>query len=103
MRISDWSSDVCSSDLLLHDGEPVALFADSRLQPAQRAHRRTSFGWSAGPAVVGPQPLRQGLFPEPVSRQYRGDHRHIGGSANLWRDSPDAFLGPVDIRRPMAG
>src|SRR3546814_10414363 len=73
MRISDWSSDVCSSDLLLHDGEPVALFADSRLQPAQRAHRRTSFGWSAGPAVVGPQPLRQGLFPEPRSEEHTSE------------------------------
>src|SRR3546814_17535239 len=30
MRISDWSSDVCSSDLI--DGDPVALLRPGRLQ-----------------------------------------------------------------------
>src|SRR3546814_6482439 len=32
MRISDWSSDVCSSDLFLYDGSPQArAFQDVRL------------------------------------------------------------------------
>src|SRR3546814_964446 len=37
MRISDWSSDVCSSDLLDQDHELVAAEATDRVDPPQRA------------------------------------------------------------------
>src|SRR3546814_5508959 len=50
MRISDWSSDVCSSDLPVHElrraGEPVAVFQhclqlqDAQRQQGQRGHQR---------------------------------------------------------------
>src|SRR3546814_1420320 len=37
MRISDWSSDVCSSDLLVFDGASVLADADGHVHPAARA------------------------------------------------------------------
>src|SRR3546814_6998767 len=52
IRISDWSSDVCSSDLLvfqaqLHDG--IRLAAGARVGQADRLHRPE--GERAGPAL----------------------------------------------------
>src|SRR3546814_20920500 len=50
MRISDWSSDVCSSDLLVVGADPVQMRVvirkDSPLQHAVR--RKTNAGYDAG-------------------------------------------------------
>src|SRR3546814_9152506 len=57
MRISDWSSDVCSSDLFHHDIiggiEPLALMAVD-----QRGHRTIPFGaqHGAGAMRAGDEP-----------------------------------------------
>src|SRR3546814_20572015 len=42
MRISDWSSDVCSSDLLLADGDGERRFAGDLA--CKLHHRRVKFG-----------------------------------------------------------
>src|SRR3546814_1286640 len=62
MRISDWSSDVCSSDLLVLLGPAVDLAAEI----------------IAGLAVIG-QPRR--LDVDAVQRGERVDHRKIGRAA----------------------
>src|SRR3546814_2682832 len=48
MRISDWSSDVCSSDLVHPPGQPAKLQQaaernrDGKVEPGCRAHRRAA-------------------------------------------------------------
>src|SRR3546814_14629020 len=44
MRISDWSSDVCSSDLRLRDGPPVVRHVVELHQPDARADRTVHQG-----------------------------------------------------------
>src|SRR3546814_3679102 len=45
MRISDWSSDVCFSDLLVHPREPVLAFTALERSTALRERRETVFGF----------------------------------------------------------
>src|SRR3546814_7433613 len=44
MRISDWSSDVCSSDLLFEPGQTlIPRFHQRMLEKRQQSHRRKAF------------------------------------------------------------
>src|SRR3546814_1580964 len=56
MRISDWSSDVCSSDLALFvvkvSGRPLARSQPRTDLPGSPAHR------GAHPEIISPEPLR---------------------------------------------
>src|SRR3546814_20832268 len=42
MRISDWSSDVCSSDLILEEGAAPAAKQESKVEPARNESVATS-------------------------------------------------------------
>src|SRR3546814_1637866 len=53
MRISDWSSDVCSSDLQFASGRP-------RPAPARRSERRQAFPWGVCLYLVGRELERHG-------------------------------------------
>src|SRR3546814_11288878 len=57
MRISDWSSDVCSSDLHVLVEKPVTLTADQGWDLADRVHERgvhflAPYGWNYKPFTV---------------------------------------------------
>src|SRR3546814_19557580 len=87
MRISDWSSDVCSSDLLVYDGlQRVVLDPDKQVQHTLRhffeTFRRTGAAWATVQAFG-----RAGLyFPrrgpagsgEVVWEQLRSEARRVG-------------------------
>src|SRR3546814_2786262 len=76
MRISDWSSDVCSSDLLTKAG-PVSGHAPGRLLPALR-----SDGVLAGQCgEQDPRPLRGAEPGRPVVRQAGSRSAAVGA---LW-------------------
>src|SRR3546814_8016144 len=47
MRISDWSSDVCASDLLIHDGIPPVGSGNGELGPAASFEGTLSRGIAA--------------------------------------------------------
>src|SRR3546814_13050395 len=73
MRIRDWSSDVCSSDLLVFDGASFALNADHSVAAQLPAFeeavevtewRRQETGWTCAPARR--EPPASGM--EPTSR-----------------------------------
>src|SRR3546814_17184856 len=54
MRISDWSSDVCSSDLRQGRGRVFGEMLDARLN-APRLEQRDDFVGEAGPVALGKQ------------------------------------------------
>src|SRR3546814_9481231 len=61
MRISDWSSDVCSSDL-----SGTAAQADSNAAPARspvRAEKREGFGWRLAGIKTVPDSMKSGFAP----------------------------------------
>src|SRR3546814_5264016 len=68
MRISDWSSDVCSSDLQYHDRVPFAGCAPPSLSHCSRAcwteDDDTTWGW----AVCG----------APEQASFRSEERRVG-------------------------
>src|SRR3546814_3005023 len=73
MRIRDWSSDVCSSDLLVFDGASFALNADHSVAAQLPAFeeavevtewRRQETGWTCAPARR--EPPESGM--EPIYR-----------------------------------
>src|SRR3546814_9631413 len=70
MRISDWSSDVCSSDLLC-DVQHALL---CRFQPDAEADRRPALPERIAPAPVGQQSVR---------RAAQGDRRERRRAAEL--------------------
>src|SRR3546814_2747357 len=75
MRISDWSSDVCSSDLFGFYRRPVVFLPDDH---AHHAHARRACrcpGWQAALAVHQHRGLRPGYFTAGI----RGSRRHCLG------------------------
>src|SRR3546814_8039234 len=52
MRISDWSSDVCSSDLGFRPGGPIALYPDIAAPAGLAGRRRRALGMAL-PVVEG--------------------------------------------------
>src|SRR3546814_11890032 len=81
MRISDWSSDVCSSDLL----EPEQLAAASQFQILLGDHE----------AVVGLAHPRQ-----PLARGFGEILRAQQEAYRLRRAAPDAAAALVELRQP---
>src|SRR3546814_9240746 len=53
MRISDWSSDVCSSDLLVSPAIDLATFGDEALPLPVGEWERNALGQAAGLAGIG--------------------------------------------------
>src|SRR3546814_18082346 len=83
MRISDWSSDVCSSDLARFEGpRHLALRIDIDAEPAaivflvEAHHRRHAV------AVLGHRDHRQAFRPQlplhPVEGRHRSEERRVG-------------------------
>src|SRR3546814_3740549 len=91
MRISDWSSDVCSSDLV-DGGDPGPVPDLRRRQPASHRHGRNA-ALGAVPDRRGP---RAGLCAlDLLRRRDRGDRVDIR-AARAWHAAlfPDAALSP---------
>src|SRR3546814_6786905 len=72
MRISDWSSDVCSSDLPEADGPAVRL---QELRPPDRRHLRQS-----------DRRRRRFFRPDPDGDLAGGEHAAVA-AVFLWRDA----------------
>src|SRR3546814_13657369 len=86
MRISDWSSDVCSSDLLDAAAHRVAL----RLDPAEHAQRRDA--WHRPLAGHG----RVDVIGQPVDiDRIFADRRHLQAGDDL--EAVIARVGLVDL------
>src|SRR3546814_18433464 len=101
MRISDWSSDVCSSDLLRPAGNGGGALAESTARP-RTIMRRASI--RTGEDHHGCQ--RRGIAEEPRDQAERKDrhHRIVNGYdvRMVWflplRDARDLIFEPILIR-----
>src|SRR3546814_17516924 len=92
MRISDWSSDVCSSDLVrLTDGTVADLPLEFSAVPSLRGAGGSSFVLSAG------TPAREAA----VHRITLGDDATVA-SDDVLRPARDLGLDPSWISRPQA-
>src|SRR3546814_11058238 len=83
MRISDWSSDVCSSDLaLVEDGIPLRHIDEGTNVPMYRTSIQTQpAGPFRGPLVVSMRPLKPADAIRAVqitSRFPRSEERRVG-------------------------
>src|SRR3546814_17024866 len=89
MRISDWSSDVCSSDLAFSEGTAMTAYRFQRrefLQAAPVVAGCLAFAPGAGAASAVERPIATAAFP--VGRDYplratpfwdvRSDERRVG-------------------------
>src|SRR3546814_20443083 len=88
MRISDWSSDVCSSDLRIVAGEAAVALAEHRQRISQRLAARL-LAQPATPDVlverlgeIGP-PLEPGVVHGGRARELRSDERRVGKSVSV--------------------
>src|SRR3546814_19305133 len=94
MRISDWSSDVCSSDLghldhLTQCGGYFYVARAGRHAPARRSFRRACIE-IAGPAGCGPKPPRLALGKAVCIAQFdraEGAYEKMGGAGERGRAS----------------
>src|SRR3546814_10485705 len=91
MRISDWSSDVCSSDLL----------SDRKSRQNRRVQRLLRRGWWIWRAARWHGPAHcQRLSTHPPERSYRTREHHLSGS---YAAPTDIFLGfPCNCRQKSA-
>src|SRR3546814_3249281 len=88
MRISDWSSDVCSSDLIVHVVERVE---HTRAEPRQRIIRRHILPRTAEEAVAleeGCVLMLVGVARRTLDPRVRGPHQALLGMHQL----QDIFL-----------
>src|SRR3546814_3836609 len=96
MRISDWSSDVCSSDLIERRGRRVIEIdhrgdiAIGRVRPASAARN-----WSTSASVLSLPKLTR-IAPSAISRA-------MPMPSNTWLGSPrpDAQAAPLDTAKPL--
>src|SRR3546814_6464864 len=101
MRISDWSSDVCSSDLGFDDRLDEAARRQDRLDGAQSAQPRTAAPPAAGEVVLRPLYAAGRLLHlhEPVhARSAAGALSGVGGEA-----LPHRPPSPLPRRLPELG
>src|SRR3546814_6356783 len=90
MRISDWSSDVCSSDLAGLDGAEQPVIAVARFIRANRGRQ------------LGEHRLER-LFLAGLHAQ-RGDHTDGAHVNSPFGAGPASMTGPTDtIRKPRTG
>src|SRR3546814_165054 len=86
MRISDWSSDVCSSDLLAHSVEALDGFEPSHLQ------RMRERGMAMVPTLqlfsVNPEPKLDAILREV------GDYQRLGGE--IWFGTDVGYIDDYD-------
>src|SRR3546814_8713292 len=88
MRISDWSSDVCSSDLL--PAHPAALRALGAGDPAGARHRRLRHRPPAEPgAARGLQPAPPGLSRRPLNRLDSSPENEVRAGSRRLEDLTD--------------
>src|SRR3546814_17496206 len=87
MRISDWSSDVCSSDLLLislrqHSSNVMVAAADAFVEPlAEHSDRAPEGQWPESEQLrrVLCEELHTGVQPAPADgREWRSEERRVG-------------------------
>src|SRR3546814_6163256 len=96
MRISYWSSDVCSSDLVRIEAQSAALaHAARRLYPQSRL-RREGVGTGAGAAA---QPAEIGVEQPTCDRLARADAGALWRRLSLWHSA----LGPRQRRGGEGG
>src|SRR3546814_5116735 len=83
MRISDWSSDVCSSDLRFHINTP-AMRLIARMHGAGWYSRQTDlFQWSALPGPTGAHPSAERAAVRPVRESaYQGNRRGLSAGGH---------------------
>src|SRR3546814_12003923 len=93
MRISDWSSDVCSSDLALAAGRKIALLEKFSVEAWVDAVKRNRP--AVAPAV--PSAVRMLLDADVDSADLSSLRALISGTAPLAPDLVDAFLEKYDI------
>src|SRR3546814_9452987 len=123
MRISDWSSDVCSSDLDVPEGdaglgEEIGDRHEGRADDAEAVldamhlqhlhegffrrhlHLGNSFSWPWRPRRQGPPPLRgpRGSA-RPCLRRRRGRSKGPDRRA-LWSQGGRPAIAPIDAERP---
>src|SRR3546814_19128735 len=95
MRISDWSSDVCSSDLRGLAARPQGRGDDADLHPCPGSRRRCG-AQSAGQIVTAGVSTREAPVPGFVNDAVRVVARVATGEAVLAGRAPE----PVQPRRP---
>src|SRR3546814_6671433 len=93
MRISDWSSDVCSSDLALAAGRKIALLEKFSVEAWVDAVKRNRP--AVAPAV--PSAVRMLLDADVDSADLSSLRALISGTAPLAPDLVVAFLNKYDI------
>src|SRR3546814_4561309 len=128
MRISDWSSDVCSSDLLFSAAKPAIGAARSRSQSAanlttkpirgkdQSATQHENGGVSPdswhhfeSDAVESPRPRTRNVYSRATFRQYKAalladfEARLVDQSPNITRADDEQVRSAIDVlHRPEA-
>src|SRR3546814_8451662 len=104
MRISDWSSDVCSSDLLveLHPEDEAALRVVFRGDRQVSVHRRDAY---EAAAALLPPPERRGLvLIDPafeVTDEFARMVAGLGEAHRRWSGGVYALWYPIKHREPV--
>src|SRR3546814_19576424 len=94
MRISDWSSDVCSSDLIAREDEveaDAALLAERRMMELVRLHEPLRIAASRHPAEIA-------LMDEPVVHPRIDDAVEIGRASCRGRVWQAVVISVVRVR-----
>src|SRR3546814_2848432 len=95
MRISDWSSDVCSSDLIefmqtITTKEELykafVVFNNSGPESPFGVHKFEVLTYDGGPAGASRGVKRQGAIPEEWQGEYQQDYRRFADNINLGAD-----------------
>src|SRR3546814_3772015 len=89
MRISDWSSDVCSSDLVARDHPDTVAVLLAELQETGLAAVVSYGGWADDPPVrVLHDMLERGRADEPGGSSQEEGLTHGSGPPEPWRWPP---------------
>src|SRR3546814_6692119 len=77
MRISDWSSDVCSSDLSLRGGRFGAFIACSNYPECKFTRKFAQDGGGQDEGIAADGPVELGADPD-TGEQIRSEERRVG-------------------------